>query len=298
MDRNLDLKVILNENPERSSLGEWCLDEYDSNDKKVDGDYIPWEWSCYFKSDELKVVRQLDLNRYDENYELVDKPRSDYKVSISGDLQSGRSDEDSILDRVSYSMFGTNRAITKFNLFITSAGKQDGLQGCRVYGIPSYDSEDSHFRTRTQDDYFGIDIRIEEGEFNDLVQAVESKNADSIVLRISGVSGFYSYWSPTINTSHIKLLTSYHEITKPVGSTISPNIIGTANEFWMSLTKKSESNLDLEAHTESADNNSGKTVTGDLASISNSVDSLRVIANALKYPLWLIFIALLVIIFK
>jgi hypothetical protein len=297
MESNLDLKVSLNENTEHKSLYAWCLDEYDSDNKKVDGKYIPWAWSCYFRSDQLKVVRQLDLNRYDESYKLLDKPRSDYKVSISGELRSGRSNEDTFLDRVSYSMFGTNRKITKFYLSISSASEKDGLQGCRVYGIPSYDSEDSNFRTKTQDDYFGIDLYIDEVELNDIVQAVESKNADSVVLRISGVSGFYSYWSPTINTSNIKILTSYHTITKPEGSTISPHLIGTADEFWISLTKKSENKLDLELDTEIPENNPEKTVRGDLAYPPNSVDSLRTIANSLKYPLWLIFTALLVIIF-
>lgn len=298
MEHNLDLKVSLNENPERSSLGKWCLDEYDSNDQKVDGDYIPWAWSCYFKSDQLRVSRQLDLNRYDENYELVDKPLSDYRVTISGDLRSGRSDEDSILDRVSYSMFGTNRPITKFRLSISSAGEQDESRGCRLYGIPSYDSEDSNFRIKTEDDFFGIDIHIDEDEFNDLVQAVESKNADNIVLRISGASGFYSHWSPTINTSHIKILTSYHDVTKTEGSTVSPTHIGTADEFWISFTKKSEINLDPETHTGDAENSFGRAVAGDQVFTPSLVDSLRAITNTLKYPLWLIFIALLVIIFK
>ena len=297
MENNLELKVVLNENPERSLLGKWCLDEYDSNDKKVDGDYIPWAWPCYFRSDQLRVIRQLELNRYDENYALLDKSRSDYKVSVVGDLRSGRSDEDSILDRVSYSLFGTNRRITKFHLSITTARDQDGLQGCRIYGIPSYDSEDSNFISKTEDDYFGIDLYIDENELNDIVQAVESKNADNIVLRISGVSGFYSYWSPTINTSHIKILTSYHIIAKPEGSTISPYLIGTADEFWISLAKKSDNNLDIEPGTEITEKNPERTVREDLAYLSNSVDSLRTIANSLKYPLWLILIALLIIIF-
>lgn len=297
MESNLDLKVSLNENPESSSFGKWCLDEYDTNDKKVDGDYMPWAWSCYFRSDQLRVIRQLELNRYDENYVLLDKPRSDYKVSVVGDLRSGRSDEDSILDRVSYSMFGTKRRITKFHLCIASASERDGIQGCRVYGIPSYDSEDSNFRSKTEDDYFGIDLYINEYELNDIVQAVESKNADSIVLSISRVSGFYSHWSPTINTSHIKILTSYHTVTKPEGSTISPHLIGTADEFRISVTKKSENNLDLDPDTEIAENNPEKTVREDLVYLSNSVDSLRTITNSLKYPLWLIFTALLIVIF-
>lgn len=297
MENNLELKVVLNENPERSLLGKWCLDEYDSNDKKVDGDYIPWAWRCYFRSDQLRVIRQLELNIYDENYELLDKSRSDYKVSVVGDLRSGRSDEDSILDKVTYSLFGTNRTITKFHLSITAARYQDGLQGCRIYGIPSYDSEGSNFRIKTEDDYFGIDLYIDEDELNDIVQAVESKNADSILLSMSGVSGFYSYWSPTINTSYIKILTSYHTITKPEGSTISPHLIGTADEFWISLTKKSENNLDPEPDTENSDNAHDKIVTVDLASISSRIDSIRLIINSLRYPLWLIFIALLIIIF-
>jgi hypothetical protein len=294
MESNLDLKVSLNENPDRSTLGKWCLDEYDSNNKKVDGDYIPWAWSCYFRSDQLRVIRQLELNRYDENYVLLDRPRSDYKVSVVGDLRSGRSDEDSFLDRVSYSMFGTSRKITKFNLYIGSASEQDGLQDCKVYGIPSYDSEDSHSRRQTEDDYFGIDVFINEDELKDIVQAVESKTADSIVLRISRVSGFYSHWSPTIITSNIKILTEYHTITKPEGSAISPWIIGTADEFWISLTKKPEDNLDLEPEAEIAENNLEKAVRGDLASLSKSVDSFRDIASSLKYPLWLIFAALLI----
>lgn len=296
MESNLDLKVSLNENPERSTFGKWCLDEYDSNDKKVDGDYIPWAWSCYFKSDQLRVVRHLELNRYDENYVLLDKPRSDYKVSVVGDLLSGRSDEDSFLDRVSYSMFGTNRTIEKFHLSINVARDQDELHGCKIYAIPSYNSEDSNFRSQTVDDFFGIDIYINEDELKDIVKAVESKNSDSIVLRISGVSGFYSHWSPTINTSHIKILTSYHTISKSDGSIISPHLVGTADEFWISLTKKSEKNLDLEPDTEIAKNKPEKTTREDLASLSNSVDSLRAITNSLKRPLWLIFTALLIVI--
>ena len=84
----------------------------------------------------------------------------------------------------------------------------------------------------------------------------------------------------------------------PAVNVAAYKVIGTADEFWISLTKKSENNLDLETHSEIADNNPGNNATVDLASISNSVDLLRSIANSFKYPLWLIFIALLIIILK
>jgi hypothetical protein len=296
MERNLELKVKSNQSTELKSLYKWCLNEYDSNDKKVDGDYIPWAWSCYFTSGELKVVRHIELNRYDENYELADKPRSEYKATIFADLHSGRPDKTSFWDRVSYSMFGTNRVIEKFHLSIHKASDQSELQGCRVYGIPSYDSEDSEFRKTTEDDFFGIDLYIKEDEFNEILEAIESKKASSALIRISGVSGFYSYWSPTINTSQIKILTSYHTVENEEGSSISPTHVATVDEFSMSLSTN-EPNQD-EEYTEIIDNAPEKTVAVDVASISRGIDSMRVITNSLKYPLWLIFIALLIIIFK
>jgi hypothetical protein len=296
MERNLELKVKSNQSTELKSLYKWCLNEYDSNDKKVDGDYIPWAWSCYFTSDQLRVVRNIELNRYDEEYELADKPRSEYKATIFADLRSGRPDKTSFWDRVSYSMFGTNRVIEKFHLSIHKAIDQSELQGCRVYGIPSYDSEDDEFRKTTEDDFFGIDLYIKEDEFNEILEAIESKKASSALIRISGVSGFYSYWSPTINTSHIKILTSYHTVENEEGSPISPTHVATVDEFSMSLST-SEANQD-EDNAEITLDPPEKTVAGELASISSRMDSMRVIANSLKYPLWLIFIALLILIFK
>lgn len=296
MERNLELKVKSNQSTEHKSLYKWCLNEYDSNDKKVDGDYIPWAWSCYFTSDQLKVVRHIELNRYDENYELADKPRSEFKATIFADLHSGRPDKTTYWDRVSYSMFGTNRVIEKFHLSIQKASDQSELQGCRVYGIPSYDSEDSEFRKKTEDDFFGIDLHIKEDEFNEILEAIESEKSSIALIRISGVSGFYSYWSPTINTSHIKILTSYHAVENAEGSSISPTHVATVDEFSMSLSTK-EANQD-EGRAEITDSTPEKIVTVDLDSLSSRIDSMRAITNSLKYPLWLIFIALLIIIFK
>jgi len=315
MDFNIDKKIQFNGETKHSSLYEWCLNEVEANGKSS-RNLIPWAWSFYFTASSLSVQREFGIDQKsdgDEKKEIRDI------TSIRGYLYSGHcSDGVNLDDYTSFSMFGTNRIVPRFDLNIYEAddGEEDS---CGIWGCPSYETE-IDFRNVVEDDCVVITIHLNSKKFNEFVRLIDAKQVSSAYIRLSNVDGFYSDWSPSIKTSDVSILTNDHVIEGIEGSGVEPPKLGNVGRF--SFTLHSINDLVVkrnmrgmkgvefykqfeEAEEDEGDNTSFLNQIGfqqekveNNASREQELVFYAKLINTLKIPLWLIFVALVLILVK
>ena len=317
MKHELEYKIQLNEDIQDTSLYSWCLNEYDEENNKIDRDWIPFFWSLYFTANSLKVIREV-TNDIDENQnKKTQKIRKETR--ISGSLLSGSpTDGKNFEDRVMYSMLGTNRTIKQFHICIYRNSEDEGIELCGSWGYLSCETEDKNFIKYTEPDIVGFEIFLSKKKFDDLANLIESKKVDDVILRVDNVAGFYSNWSPTISPNYIKILTNDHKVkTKDkskvqfptLGLVDAPNL-GLIGEFNLLFQTHYKSNLELNSNSQKTKDISQENEDEGIQNFKQEVKSinsenLKQVDNALvqkinnlKLPLWLIFLALILILIK
>ena len=170
------------------------------------------------------------------------------------------------------------------------------------------------FRDETLDDSV-VYLWLAQKIFNKLVEIIEARRADIVEVRLGGVSGFYSEWSPSIRTNSIKVLTlNYQEIIRPDNCKIDPPRLGEVHEFNIRIVQRNSINpkqalsgINLDKLFEESDDygeddheqkqeviESQPGVSGQLlAQLARNELTL----SKLRIPLWLIFVALLFLLF-
>jgi len=303
MDYNIERKICLKEKNKDESLYGWCLNEIDEKGKSQ-GDEVTWPWSFSFTASSLRLQRGVEV-KCDEFDAEGKKVKTSDSTSITADLYSGScSDGENLEGRVNFKMFGTNRSIKKFDLCIFPVDSIDE-EDCSIFGSPSYDYE-VDFKHDTTDDVVVINLYINREKFDEFAKAIELKSIDFIGVRMGGVSGFYSHWSPSISTSYIKVLTPYHQVEDAEGSRVQIFRTGHVGEFRISLHTINE--LNIKPNLESIDfykkfRELGLDKNSELLEIPNvhhkedeqSSLQKRNLINSIKIPLWLIFIVLCLI---
>lgn len=247
MDAHLDNKIRLNNKTEHESLYSWCLQEINSEGEQLGRDLIPWSWSFHFTASELRLTNsfefgELSLFGYDE-VEPKEEPEFQDTEIIIATLHPGICTDGKWLeDDPSFSMLGTNRAITDFSLRI-NAVEEGEKEYCDVWGCVSYTAE-IDFRDETTPDTIQIYLGLSKNRFNKLAELISKKNVDVVRVGISRVSGFYSDWSPSITTNSVKVLArgSDQEIEIPEGCEIEPPTLGEVGKFDLTLTTRSKFN--------------------------------------------------------
>jgi len=251
MDYHLEREIRLKDKTEHESLYSWCLEEIDSEGEKVGSDLIPWKWSFHFTVSELRLNQgfefgELSFFEEDEDEDETDKEKElkleDSEV-ISATLHPGICTDGKWLeDDATFSMFGTNRAITEFSLRIYKVESEE-KEGCSIWGGVSYTSE-IDFRNETSPDSIEIQLALSEARFDKLASLISSKEIDVVRLGLSRVSGLYSEWSPSISTSRVKVLArgSEQEIIKPVGCDIEPPRLSDVGKFNLTLITRCKLN--------------------------------------------------------
>jgi hypothetical protein len=241
MDYNISRKVRFSRNPEYSSLYKWCLHDI-HEDGKNDGDMIPWRWNLLFTATSLKVNRTITFksepieNNFDDR-----KNDTSQDCSITGQLFSGWCIDGKNLDRyVSYSMFGTDRIIEKFDLSISPVDKKED-ENCFIWACPSYDTE-IDFKNIKEKDTVAINLFISKERFHELADLIDAKKITNASVMLSGVDGFYSHWSPSITTRDIKVLSEYHEIENLEGVEEQIPKVEWVSEFSLSYQTINELN--------------------------------------------------------
>lgn len=313
MEYHLEKKIAFNRNPEHSSWHQWSLNEIDSSGAKDGRDLIPFPWSLFFTGSSLKFVSEVSKGKeYNDKDEEISTTIIRNKNAIVGLFHSGLVRDVSFLvrlqDNVRFSMMGTDREIKQFSVCIEESS--DGTEDCNIYGIPSYDYE-VDFRNETEPDWLQLDIKLQSDKFAKIAEVVQSKKVDSATLRITGVSGFYSEWSPSIAPRFIKVLTSSHKIESHEDSQVEIPLVGKVDDFSLALKSVNSLNVrpdnqkfDFEKALEesSFDSDCLGDVTQQLElskdDLHKRVDTANTeathlliiqVVSKLKIPLWLIF---------
>lgn len=240
MDHHLDRRVILSEDSEYKNLYKWSLQELDYEGAKISRDMIPWDWGLDFTATELAYSDAMTIEPdYSSDYEeppIVTRNRRHVRAK----LRPGSPHEWHRNRQTSYSMFGTDRTITAFELIIEPVADGEEKDRCRVWGSVSY-TMDIDFRDETTDDTVIFHLYVRPEVFERYVEAVKEAHVHQAVLYVKRVAGFYSDWSPAISTDSIKVLTGYakdHPVEMSDGSEIVPPRLGDVDEVSLTLVRK------------------------------------------------------------
>lgn len=240
MEHHLDRRVVLSEDSEYKNLYKWSLQELDEEGAKIGRDLIPWDWGLDFTATELAYNDALtiepDYSSDGEEMPIVTRNRR----SIRAKLRPGSPQEWHRNRQPSYSMFGTDRTITAFELFIEPLTDGEEQDRCRVWGSVSY-TMDIDFRDETTDDAVTFHLYVRPETFEQYVRTVRAAEVGAAVLYVKRVAGFYSDWSPAISTDSIKVLTGYekdHPVEIAEGSEIVPPRLGEVDEVSLTLVRK------------------------------------------------------------
>ena len=237
MEHHIDRRVILSSESEYKNLYPWSLQELDAEGKKISRDQIPWEWTLYFTATELALSDTLRIEtdyRSEDNNQNTVRERQNIRAKLTpGDPWDHRR-----FHSTAYSMFGTDRMISSFELFIEKLEGEEERERCTVWGSVSYTTE-VDFRDETTDDALVFHLYVRPETFARYAAKVGAAEVNEAVLRVGHVSGFYSDWSPAISTDEIKVLTSHreHEVEVPEGCEIVPPRLGKVGDVEIYLRR-------------------------------------------------------------
>lgn len=259
LENHLELKIRLNDDCEYKNLYKWCLQEFDDDENQVGSDQIPWHWTSYLTGTELiyKTSVSSDYLSDDEKDPSHPKPLKVEEV-IFGTLRPGSISARDWGVVATFSIFGTNRTIRHFDLHITKLEGDNSLEGCRIWGCASSTLE-IDFREETTDDQVEVQLLLSEDKFDRIADMIRKLEVDAVQLRLRGVSGFYSDWSPSIYTTHVKLLVSEPEQEVICGKDceIVPPRLGEVREFDLEIIRRHKLGLQQTLYGSSNDKPEG-----------------------------------------
>jgi hypothetical protein len=233
MEYRLDNRVVLSTEREHKSLYPWSIKEFDRNGKQIGSDQIPWDWSLNFEVIELipSCRLQIESKKEDHPAETSTAEVSEY---IHGKLRPLEESRRAGL----YSMFGTQRAINEFGLFIYKSAA-DRADRCQLWGSVSY-TMDLDFEDVTQQDSVQIYAYLSVEKFDHLMKFVKFPRPTSAEVRLKGVSGFYSEWSPSIRTDGVKILANLKDqrLENPEGLAFDLPTLGQVEDFSLEMRQQ------------------------------------------------------------
>jgi hypothetical protein len=231
MDYLLDNRVVLSAEREHKSLYGWSIKEFDENGKQIGRDQVPWAWSLRFEITELTPTCRVQIKGADADQ--AENSKAELSEYIYGKLRPLEESREAGL----YSMFGTQRNISEFGLFIYKA--TDDENRCYLWGSISYTS-DNDFQDVTEADSVAMYVYLSGANFDQLMKFVKFPRPTGAEIRVKGVSGFYSEWSPSIRTDSIKILANADDqrMENPQRLAISPPILGSVEEFDLILQQQ------------------------------------------------------------
>jgi len=205
VDYHLDRKIIYSTEREHKSLYKWSLKELDAEGQQVGRDWIPWQWTLYFKAKNISLQESWKT----EDRYPADEAKGQRETKERKFIRAELYPDSHIRCAPSYSMLGTDRSVSKFMLQIEEI-PDDQEERCTAYGIVSYTTE-IDFRDVTDEDSLWIYFHVHASTFAHYAQRITSDEVDSLTVRIGEVDGFYSDWSPSITTDKIRVLTDGRE---------------------------------------------------------------------------------------
>ncbi|WJR76023.1 hypothetical protein [Bradyrhizobium sp. NP1] len=232
MEYRRENRVVLSTEREHKSLYSWSIKEFDRNGKQIGSDQIPWEWSLRFEVIELTPNCTLKFNNEQEDQQ-AETSKAEISEYLYGKLRSSERRREA----GSYSMFGTKRTISEFDLFIYKA--MQGEDRCRLWGSIGYTAE-WDFEDVAQQDSVQIYIYLSAERYERLLKFVTFPRPTGAEVRLKGVSGFYSAWSPSIRTDSIRILANVKDqgLENPEGLSFDPPVLGHVEEFELSIKQQ------------------------------------------------------------
>jgi len=331
MDYQLN-KIKLNNDSEYSSLYSWSLEEFDSEDNKVKEGFIPMQiGSVYLSVEKLVYHNNFEGSKYgQESSGFIESEH------ISGELKTQKKDFQLHQPTSNtFSMFGTDRKIKNFSIQIykTDNGDRGKLSSFHGKKIDSK-KENAYFSAHmgwkedgdldvaphAAEDSLYISIFLKEEKFNKIVKHIND-GVNAQFFRIGHAEGFYNMWTPSIHLEDIKILSDQKNFGKdepyvqqveiPKECDITPPRLGRLYDF--SIYFSIESNISVDDNIENIDEDDYKddfesdnsvedswteVVSHQLNQIENSGLNLsKSSLVALRLPLWIIAITLLLIFF-
>jgi hypothetical protein len=209
---------------------------------------------------------------------------------------------------LTFSMFGTGRTIKRFELHIERLKNENEPERCMTWGCVSYTSE-VDFRNETTEDCLIFMMYLSPRRFAAYAEKIASSAVDEVFLRLTGVSGFYSDWSPGISTDHVKVLTGgrEHEVATPDDCDINPPRLGDVNEAQVYFRSK----CDLRKETPEEDDDAPDDEEEASAEPNRTLEDVQAIhglsaiveksaktLSSLRMAAWLFCLLLIILIFK
>ena len=226
MKNRLDRALRLNTESPYESLYSWAINEIDADGKIVCADQIPWFWPLYFVATEIVLT---DENSVEREYEIGDVKLGGADISqrryIRAKLRPGDPlNASNLLSIPKFSMFGTNRPIRAFTLSIHSLKHDGERESCVAWGALASSDSDFDVDSFETEDCVGFTLQVKAADFDRYAARISSGTVNEIILQVGGVHGFYSAWSPSIETNHVKVLTrdKEHGFEIPKGFAIDP----------------------------------------------------------------------------
>lgn len=244
MDYHIDHRIVLNDNPEHKGLYKWCLQELDDDGQPRGRDLIPWGWTLYFTATELTIFDSLKIEPEEEAAYDDPDPRQTAQSErrILAKLKSGDTHAWSVRERPTYSMMGTDRIIEKIELVILESKGDGRCPHISLWGGVAYTSDSGIWRD-TVDDALVFTIVVDADQFEHYERRIAEGGFDELVFCVRSASGFYSDWSPDIQTDKIKVLTDRedeHPVEIPEDCQIVPWRTGTISEVDIWFRKHAE----------------------------------------------------------
>lgn len=202
LESHYNRKIIYSTDREHKNLYDWSLQELDQDGNKVGRDWIPWEWTLYFRATNILLQETW---RTSERYP-VEPAKGKGETKERRFVRASLSPDEALRWPPGYSMLGTDRKVTRFDLYIEEVPDHEE-ERCTTYGIVSYTTE-VDFRDITDEDSLTIYFHIHAKAFERIAARVAAGQVDGLTIRISNVAGFYSDWSPGITTDKIRILTA------------------------------------------------------------------------------------------
>jgi hypothetical protein len=165
MDCLLERKVKINI-ATKTRFYEWCLNEFDENDKQVGPDWIPFKLSLSFTLVSLQVSTGVHVKNLTDKKSpqiianLTDQSEAYTYKNIRGKFQSGSlSDKGDLINEDQFSIFGTARSIKEFTVVIMETSVESE-ETCFLVAIPSHKSEGYDFKQTIEKDYVGFEVYL------------------------------------------------------------------------------------------------------------------------------------------
>jgi len=302
-------KIKINRDTEYKNLYSWCLNEFDEKNPSIQRqDLIPFNWRFWFTGTSLQLSNKLTVTRdWKTDTSDASKSKSIYCNFYSGICLDGKN----LTRDVSFSIFGTARKITEFNVTIDELKDSTAEEVCWFFAFPSYVSEGTDFQKEIEPDYAGFSIQLKAEKFNELVKLIENRSIDSVRLSISKIDGVYAQWTPTITTQYAKILTLDNIVDDVDLKEFEGTTVGKVGEFDISFITHSKLNIKQDSRSIDFNNEFNNDEDEDdveksffntpkIIPNNNDANLYQIIKlfNNIKIAVWFVFVALLLLLLK